>query len=80
MLFTPLFEHGRNNAKYLKMVPTIRNNIELQETTLNYFVPSFNTIKKVVLVVHLLFNVVGSLLSFEIVYLCKRRCGLSKIA
>ena len=30
--FTPLFEHGRNNAKYLELVP---NNKEQQKTTLN---------------------------------------------
>ena len=29
--FTPLFEHGRNNAKYLKMVP---NNKEQQKNNL----------------------------------------------
>ena len=79
-----LFHHYLNMVETTlntwKWYQTMGNNIEQQEITLSYFVPSFNTIKKVVLVVHLLFNVVGPLLSFEIAYLCKRRCGLSKIA
>lgn len=55
-----------------KWCQTIGNNIEQQEITLSYFVLSFITIKKVVLVVHLLFNVVVSFIFSEIVYLCKR--------
>lgn len=67
---------------YLNMVETmpntwkwcqaIGNNIEQEETTLSYFVFSFITIKKVVLVVHLLFNVVVSFVFSEIAYLCNR--------
>lgn len=55
-----------------KWCQTIGNNIEQQETTLSYFVLSFITIKKVVLVVYLFFNIVVSFIFSEIAYLCKR--------
>lgn len=55
-----------------KWCQTIGNNIEQQEITLSYFVSSFNTIKKVVLVVHLLVNIVVSFVFSEIAYLCNR--------
>lgn len=71
-----LFHHYLNmvgtTPNTWKWCQTIGNNIEQQETTLSYFVLSFITTKKVVLVVHLLFHIVVPFVFFEIVYLCKR--------
>lgn len=71
-----LFHHYLNMVETTlntwKWCQTIGNNIEQQETTLSYFVLSFITIKKVVLVVYLLFNIVVSFIFCEIAYLCKR--------
>lgn len=71
-----LFHHYLNMVDTMlntwKWCQTIGNNIEQQETTLYYFVLSFITIKKVVLVVYLLFNIVVSFIFSEIAYLCKR--------
>lgn len=79
-----LFHHCLNMVGTMlntwKWCQTIGNNIEQQETTLSYFVLSFITIKKVVLVDIFLFNIVVPFVFFEIAYLCKRRSGLSKIA
>lgn len=79
-----LFHHYLNmvgtTLNTWKWCQTIGNNIVQQEITLSYFVFSFVTIKKVVLVVHLLVNIVVSFVFSEIAYLCKRRCWLSKIA
>lgn len=71
-----LFHHYLNMVETTlntwKWYQTMGNNIEQQEITLSYFVLSFITIKKVVLVVYLLFNVVVSFIFSEIAYLCKR--------
>lgn len=71
-----LFHHYLNmvgtTLNTWKWCQTIGNNIEQQETTLSYFVFSFITIKKVVLVVHLLVNIVVSFVFSEIAYLCNR--------
>ena len=73
-----LFHHYLNMVETTlntwKWYQTMGNNIEQQEITLSYFVLSFITIKKVVLVVYLLFNVVVSFIFSEIAYLCKRCC------
>ena len=71
-----LFHHCLNmvgtTLNTWKWSQTIGNNIEQQKIMLSYFVLSFITIKKVVLVVHLLFNIVVSFIFSEIAYLCKR--------
>lgn len=72
MLFHHYLNMVETKPNTWKWCQTIGNNIEQQETTLSYFVLSFITIKKVVLVVYLFFNIVVSFIFSEIAYLCKR--------